>query len=503
VIYTIDEEGSVRHQAHAHREPEKERLLKELVERYPLDWNSAAVSIQTLRTGRTQFVADMPQALLERIARNPDSLARLRVLDPRSVISVPLRIRSRTFGTISFVSAGSGRRYTSADVTVAEDLAQRVATAIDNAELLDSVTAANQQKDEFLAMLAHELRNPLAAINYASSVMELSDADSQPELLEMIRRQVGNLSHLIDDLLDVSRISRDKIQLRKTQVDAGAIVRRAVAAARHQIDEKRHELILDVDGQKMPLLADATRVEQIVVNLLTNAAKYTPDAGCIQVTARAEGREAVVKVKDSGFGIPPEMLPRVFEMFAQVDRSLDRSQGGLGIGLTVARKLAEMHGGMVTAASEGIGKGSQFTVRLPLSEEVASTETAPAQKCSSGNKLRVLVVDDNRDTALTESLLLAKMGHEVQVAHDGRSALKMAAAFRPQAILLDIGLPELDGYEVAKRLRSQGFEKELIVAVSGYGRSEDMQRSRDAGFDRHLVKPVDLPLLVSVLANTK
>jgi len=316
----------------------------------------------------------------------------------------------------------------------------------------------------------------------------------------MVSRQVRNLARLIDDLLDMSRISRNKVQLRKERVGAGTIVRRAAAAARPLFEEKRHELVLEIEPQPMPLFADATRVEQMIANLLTNAAKYTPQGGRVSVSASPRDGEAVIKVKDTGIGIPAEILPRVFDLFAQADRSLDRSEGGLGIGLTVARKLAEMHGGTVTAASEGIGKGAEFTLRLPLSDlDVAAADVRGEDRVTARAKLRILVVDDNRDTVKSEAFLLSRLGHEVEVAYDGVMALEVAAAFRPDAVLLDIGLPGIDGYEVARRLRAVGFASEVLIAVSGYGRPEDEQRSRAAGFDRHLVKPVNYEMLVSVL----
>jgi signal transduction histidine kinase/ActR/RegA family two-component response regulator len=500
VIHRISEDGTLHYEAHAHRDRDQERLLKELLDRQQLDWNSAAVCVQAMRSGKTQLVAEMPEPLLNRVAQDSEQLAMIRALEPRSVICVPLRIRERTVGAISFVASASGRRYTSTDVALAEDLSQRVATAVDNSELLESVRAADRQKDEFVAMLAHELRNPLAAINYANSAMQLGGTDSQAELVEMVNRQVRNLSRLIDDLLDMSRISRNKVQLRKERVGAGTIVRRAAAAARPLFEEKRHELVLEIEPQPMPLFADATRVEQMIANLLTNAAKYTPQGGRVSVSASPRDGEAVIKVKDTGIGIPAEILPRVFDLFAQADRSLDRSEGGLGIGLTVARKLAEMHGGTVTAASEGIGKGAEFTLRLPLSDlDVAAADVRGEDRVTARAKLRILVVDDNRDTVKSEAFLLSRLGHEVEVAYDGVMALEVAAAFRPDAVLLDIGLPGIDGYEVARRLRAVGFASEVLIAVSGYGRPEDEQRSRAAGFDRHLVKPVNYEMLVSVL----
>jgi CheY-like chemotaxis protein len=322
-------------------------------------------------------------------------------------------------------------------------------------------------------------------------------------LFEIIDRQTQNLAHLIDDLLDVSRISRNKVTLRREHIDLSTIVNRAVAAARPLIEQKRHELVLDISEAPMPVYVDSTRAEQIVANLLTNAAKYTRGEGRVTLRVHCDDGAAIIKVIDTGIGMPPEMLSRVFDLFAQADRTLDRSEGGLGIGLTVARKLAEMHGGSISAASDGIGNGSTFTVRLPLakaSTPLGQPSTTP-RRAHDPRKRRILVVDDNRDTATSCALLLIMQGHDVETAHDGLAALQRAREFRPQVLFLDIGLPGMNGYDVAKTLRQEGFEQEFMVAVSGYGQLEDRKRSREAGFDQHLVKPVDQASLISVLDN--
>jgi signal transduction histidine kinase/CheY-like chemotaxis protein len=421
-------------------------------------------------------------------------------LEPTSVISVPLRIRERTIGVMSFV-ASAPRRYIEPDLKIAENIAYRTATAIDNAQLFYAVKEASRQKDEFLAMLAHELRNPLAAIRYAGALGQLSPDQPLEELFEIIDRQTQNLAHLIEDLLDVSRISRDKVTLRKERVEVAAIVNRAAATVRPLMEDKGHEFTTEVSAEPMPLFADPTRAEQIVANLLTNAAKYTPEGGQVTLRAYPDEDEVVIEVSDSGVGLPVDMLSRVFDLFAQADRTLDRSQGGLGIGLTVARKLAEMHDGTLSASSDGLGHGSTFTVRLPLSEEPASRAATTPQEMRLDRRvrLRILVVDDNRDTAISGAMLLQTLGHEVETAFDGPSALEVARTFKPQALFLDIGLPGMTGYEVARTLREEGFQEQTIVAVSGYGQAEDRKRSREAGFDHHLVKPVDRAALLSVL----
>jgi two-component system CheB/CheR fusion protein len=319
---------------------------------------------------------------------------------------------------------------------------------------------------------------------------------------QVIDRQLKVLMHLIDDLLDVSRITRGKIQLKCEPIDAAALVERAVAATRPVVEERRHALTVDVAAAPIPLNVDATRVEQVLVNLLSNAAKYTPEGGQIAVRAYVEGHDAVLEVADNGIGIPDEMLPRIFDLFTQVDKSLDRSQGGLGIGLTVVRRLAEMHGGSVSASSDGPGRGSRFVVRLPL----ASGESMPVRVNTTRHAeplpLKILVVDDNVDMASTMARLLKRKGHTVAVAHEGHAALETAAAFQPQIVLLDLGLPGIDGYQVAQQLRRETtLARVRLIALSGYGQEQDRKRAQAAGFDRHLVKPVAFEQLLATIGD--
>jgi PAS domain S-box-containing protein len=353
----------------------------------------------------------------------------------------------------------------------------------------------DRRKDEFLAMLAHELRNPLASINNAAQIFgKLETEDDLDWAKEVIQRQVRHLARLIDDLLDVSRISRGKISLRKEPLGLSPIVSSAVEAVRPLMEERKHELSISLINGGLRLEADPMRLEQILVNLLTNAAKYTDGGGRISLTARHEGRDIVIRVRDTGMGIPPQLMPRIFDLFAQGDRTAARSEGGLGIGLTLVRKLAEMHGGSVVAASDGAGEGSEFTVRLPALEEPAAQQTSPRGTLPrvALRSSRVLVVDDNVDNARGLSRLLNLLGHDVRTAHDGPQAIEAARAHRPEVVLLDIGLPGMDGYEVAERLRADACcNDSLIIAVSGYGQPEDLRRSLAAGFDHHLVKPVD------------
>ena len=364
---------------------------------------------------------------------------------------------------------------------------------------------ADRRKDEFLAMLAHELRNPLAPIRNALEVIRLRAAD--PALVEQARataaHQVGHMARLIDDLLDVARITSGKIQLRAEPVDLAAAMRHAAEAARPLIEARGHHFALTPPPGPARVQGDPTRLEQVLTNLLNNAAKYTEPGGQIAFTAELAPGLATLRVRDNGTGIAPEMLPRIFDLFAQDDRSLVRSQGGLGIGLTLVRSLVELHGGTVTAASAGPGLGSEFVVRLPTLPEAAPdpARLAPAPPPGRAPR-RVLVVDDHADSARTLARVLELWGHEVRVAHSGPEAIAAVDADPADLILLDIGLPEMDGYEVARRLRARAPAATLIlVALTGYGQDDDRRRSREAGFDHHLVKPVDLADLQRLLES--
>ncbi|WZO97665.1 response regulator [Isosphaeraceae bacterium EP7] len=364
---------------------------------------------------------------------------------------------------------------------------------------------ASRRKDEFLTMLAHELRNPLAAISNA--VVLLRRGGVEPADLEwsgdVIERQVKHLSRLLEDLLDVSRIAVGKIQLRKEPLDLREAVSRAVEATLPLISSKGHQLEISSPPGPVDVDADPTRLEQILENLLTNAAKYTEPGGRIWVSTAIEGETAAVRVRDTGVGLDSKILPHVFELFIQADQSLDRSQGGLGVGLSLVRRLAQLHGGTASVVSDGPGKGAEFTIRLPRLSPSESINLAPSSAAGARgmSRRRILVVDDSPDTARGMARLLGLAGHEVRVAHDGLEALETAFQFFPQVILLDIGLPSIDGYEVARRLRGSGKLPGLVLlAVSGYGQEDDRRKSRDAGFDSHLVKPVDLNVILARLA---
>jgi PAS domain S-box-containing protein len=366
---------------------------------------------------------------------------------------------------------------------------------------------ADRRKDEFLATLAHELRNPLAPIRNALQIMKLSsDPSVHQSARDIIQRQLGQMVHLVDDLLDVSRISQGKVELRREAVDVVSAVQTAIETSRPAIDAAKHRLNVTLPPLGT-LIADAdfTRLCQIVANLLNNAAKYTNDGGTIDVTAENENGEAVIKIRDSGIGITPEMLPRIFEMFAQVDRSLEHSKGGLGIGLALVRRLIEMHGGSVNAHSDGPGRGSTFTIRIPTIGSMNATKEPKSSRdlrSEVGSGFRVLVVDDNIDSAESLSRILEMLGYEIRTQNDGLGAVIEAATFAPRAILLDIGLPKLNGYEAAKRIRAEANGRDLLlVALSGWGQDEDRRKSKEAGFDYHFVKPVDIDMLTDLLSR--
>ena len=361
---------------------------------------------------------------------------------------------------------------------------------------------ADRRKDEFLAMLAHELRNPLAAISNAAQLAKRSNSTEHREWSqEVIEAQVKNLSRMIDDLLDVSRITLGKIQLQTQTLNLGHVINSAVEAARPLIEERKHRLTVDLGAGPLRVEGDPTRLEQVFVNLLNNAAKYSESSGHITLSAQARGSETVVTIDDTGVGMTPELIAKAFDLFAQGDRTIARSEGGLGIGLTLVKNLVEMHGGKVAAESEGPGKGSRLSVRLPLAKERVADAGKPGTPApaSESRRSKILVVDDNLDTARSLAKLLKLLNNDVRTAHDGFSAIEEARADRPDVILLDIGLPGLDGYQVARRLRDEGFGETVVIAVSGYGEEQAKVRSRESGFDHHLVKPVDLNLLVAII----
>jgi signal transduction histidine kinase len=357
----------------------------------------------------------------------------------------------------------------------------------------------DRRKDEFLAMLAHELRNPVAPIaNAAELLSRLVQHDSQRALVGIVQRQSAHLGRLLDDLLDVARITQGCIELQREVIDVGACLQLAIETAEPLIRSKGHCLTVRQTLAPIYVAADKARLGQCMANVLVNAAKYTPDGGQICVRSFVDRGEAVVEVTDNGIGIAPEFLPRIFDLFAHAERGLDRSQGGLGVGLTVCKQVIEMHGGSVSASSPGWDRGATFTFRLPVAERPTPSKATPPPQ--SDALRRVMIVDDNRDAADSLSMLLQFEGRRTLCAYSGEQALQDIVAFDPQLVLLDIGLPGLDGYEVARRLKTISPAMR-VVALSGYGQAEDLQRSAAAGCDAHLIKPVDLDALKSLFAR--
>ena len=371
----------------------------------------------------------------------------------------------------------------------------------------EKLAELDRRKDQFLAMLSHELRNPLAPILNAVQLLQLQKGQNsvQQKALAIIERQVGQLTHLVGDLLEVSRAITGRIQLCQEQVAVNSIVERALETARPLIDQRKHELTVSLPPDPIWLYADASRLEQVVTNLLTNAAKYTKEGGHIWLSAQQEGDKAVLRVRDTGLGIAPAFLPHVFDLFTQAERSSDRSQGGLGIGLTLAKRLVEMHGGTIGVSST-LGQGSEFVVSLIVCPpgRISGTTQPPATEITKPTEsaLRVLVVDDNLDAANALKMLVEEAGHLVRMAHTGPTALAAALDYRPDVMLLDIGLPELDGLEVAKRIRQEPLLRDIVlVAVTGYRQAADRQRVLEAGFDHYLVKPADFEKVRQILAE--
>jgi signal transduction histidine kinase/CheY-like chemotaxis protein len=391
--------------------------------------------------------------------------------------------------------------------TVSQDVTERRRLEDDLRRVAEELSDADRRKNEFLAMLAHELRNPLAPISNAVQALSLGrrDETAVDSASEMLERQVGQIIRLVDDLLDVSRISRGKIALRRERIELSRIIDQAVEASRALYQSMNQQLTVTLPSEPVYLNADPTRLAQVVGNLLNNACKFTDVGGRISLAVEREGAQVAIRVSDSGIGIAAEHLAGIFEMFTQVESSLERSRSGLGIGLTLVKTLVEMHGGTVEAHSDGPGRGSEFVVRLPVLVNVPEPLSPPVPQQLDAVPVvrrRVLIVDDNKDAAEWLATLLSLSGHETHVALDGDQAVKAAQRLLPDAVLLDIGLPRVDGYEVCRRIRQQPWGRALmIVALTGWGQEEDRQKSREAGFNTHLVKPVDDEVILNLLAS--
>jgi PAS domain S-box-containing protein len=509
---TVDvagDDGNLRRLGIAHHNPEKIALVRELMRDYPPDPQSGVGIYAVLRSGKPELVGDITDEMLVREAKDERHLRLIRSLNLKSYMCVPLIISGKTLGLLTFATAESRRKYVEADLVLAMDLAHRAAVAIENTQLYQALRETDRRKDEFLATLAHELRNPLAPVQSAVQILKMPRLDSQTaeRSRAMIERQVQHLVRLVDDLLDMSRVMRGKVELRREYVELAMIVARAVETVQPLLETQGHQLHVSVSSESLLLDADPVRLSQVIGNLLTNAAKYTEPGGQIWLKGVREGGMAVLRVEDNGIGIAAHMLPRIFELFVQVDHAATKAQGGLGIGLTLVKNLVEMHNGIVEAHSEGLGHGAEFVVRLPLVERTVErdddADSAPhAYQAPLLSGKRLVVVDDNQDAADTLAMLLNMQGHEVHVAYSGVAALEKIKTYTPDVVLLDIGMPGMDGYEVARRIRqTPGLATVVLVALTGWGQQEDRRRTAEAGFNHHLVKPPAPDVLEKLLAE--
>lgn len=501
-IDLLEPHGLLRRVATVHVDPARQLTLKALHERFPPDPRTRGGTWHVLNTGRPQLVPRMTREILERSVESTERREALLSLGMHSYIAAPLTAQGETLGVISFATSDATRTYGEPDLSLAVDLARRAAVALQNARLMRALQQADRAKDVFIATLAHELRNPLAPLRNGLEILQRAPGDQQrvEQVTGMIERQVGQLSRLVDDLLDVSRIGTGKLEIKREPSSLVAVLATAVEMSRPLIESAQHQLVQHLPDEPVQVMGDAARLAQVFANLLNNAAKYTRRGGRIDLRLQALPAEAVVRVRDNGAGIAPEMLRRVFHLFTQLPQPEERRQGGLGIGLSLVEGLVRLHGGRVEAHSAGLGQGSEFVVRLPrldagtagTPEEPGLATPAEAASASPLRPRRILVVDDNVDAANTVADLLAMTGCEVDVAHDGNGAVDQTARFKPDVVLLDIGLPDISGYDAARRIRQlEGVRQPVLIALTGWGQQQDKQMAAEAGFDQHWTKPVE------------
>jgi signal transduction histidine kinase/ActR/RegA family two-component response regulator len=421
----------------------------------------------------------------------------------REAVVFPMYVGERAFGAL-LLGTGNAHGFDVAELALAKEVVSRAVIALENATLYAAIQDADRRKNEFLAMLAHELRNPLAPIRNAVHVLQRGGASEKNVTWssEVIGRQVDHLATLVDDLLDVSRIARGKVVINRESMRLADVIDHALETSRPMLEKRKHHLVVQMPREQVSFSGDMVRLAQVLSNLLNNAAKFTPAGGHITLDAAVADAALRISIKDNGMGIDTQLLPHVFELFTQGDQTLDRSEGGLGIGLTLVKHLVEMHGGRVEAVSAGRGLGAEFVIHLPEVSiaAVEVPEIVVRTEGSTRSTSRVMVVDDVPASAESLSKLLELEGHRVMVAGDGRGALELAASFRPDVIVLDIGLPGKNGFEVAAELRASGnYPDTLLVALSGYGGMEDRERGARAGFAHYLVKPADIPTLLSII----
>jgi signal transduction histidine kinase/ActR/RegA family two-component response regulator len=502
----LDAQGVLQRKITYHVDPVRQRAIEEFVARHVAPPDTPGTFPWAIKTGRT-FLAQFPKPG-EVPMQDPEVREFARIVGIRSVYVVPLVARGQTIGAMAVMQAESGRTLTDDDGPLIGELAQRFALALDNVRLyaesraaVREASIANRAKDEFLAMLGHELRNPLAPIVTSLETMARRTPDADGRERRVIERQVRHLSRLVDDLLDVSRIASGKVELHRDTVDLRQVVARALEQIEPMLASRSAPRVA-VPDEPVWVDGDAVRLAQVVCNLLINAAKFSDAAESIDVVLERTDAAARLCVRDRGIGIAPELMPHIFERFVQGDQALHRSSGGLGLGLAIARNLVELHGGTIEAESAGLGAGSTFVVTLPLATRAAAAPLPSATAVTAPQALRLLVVDDNVDAAESLALLLAMDGHEVKTAASGTDALQLLERYTPHIALLDIGLPVMDGYELARRMRDDARLGSIaLVALTGYGSAADQERVLRAGFDVHLVKPVDFALLKATLAR--
>ncbi|QBE67522.1 response regulator [Pseudoduganella lutea] len=503
----LGEHLGVTRVAYADLEPDNDRFTIRHDWRVPGAISTAGVysldlfgsrATQNLRIGRTLVINDVDRELAP-----GDGDGMFNSIGIKAIICCPL-VKGGRLVAMMAVHQVHPRQWTSEDLALVEAVVERCWAHIERVRSTEALREADRHKSEFLAVLAHELRNPLAPIRNGLELLRLGGGGSDvvAKVGGMMDRQLSHMTHLINDLLDIARVSSGKIVLHREAADLNRIAAAAVEASMPAIEAAGHDLEVQLPPEPLPIEADTVRISQVIGNLLTNAAKYTPRNGRIRVAAHADGDIAVITVTDNGIGIPAESLDAVFDMFTQVARHMERSNGGLGIGLSLVRRLVALHGGTATAASPGAGQGSTFTIRLPLAGTAAPlAEPSPSARAAT-RRLRILIADDNVDAAHSLSDLLALDGHDTRVAADGAAALDVAAQFQPEVVFLDIGMPGMDGYETARRLRGvPGLDGVRLAALTGWGAAEDRARSRAAGFDHHLLKPAVPAEVNAVLAE--
>jgi PAS domain S-box-containing protein len=505
-VSLTDAHGELRRLTAAHVDPEVERRLvaQPAPERRSMPEPLQRL-IDSVLSGRSVSAPDVDEDLSHlRLSGEQLELAKLQRIN--SYMVVPLRARGRTLGVITLASsrAHSNRSYGDEELALATELGARAGTAIDNARLHEELRRADRAKEDFLATLAHELRNPMAAILNALELISeaATDAGQRQRALEVATRQVRHQARLVDDLLDVSRLARGRIMLRAGPVELGALLHQIADAHRPSFARARQELALEITEQPLFVTADSARLEQILGNLLDNASKYSPADSRVTLWVARAGDQVRIGVRDQGAGIPEELHTHIFDLFSHGARTHDTPSGGLGIGLTIAKALVELHGGRIDVSSDGAGRGSEFVVSLPLGHAGSERISPDTSVSHAPHGLRVLVVDDNADAADMLVDLLVTWGHQATAVYDGEAAIEAAVRMQPDLALVDIGMPKLDGYETARRLRKlEGASSWRLVALTGYAQPQDVEAARRAGFDRHVAKPIDTASLKALLSE--